>query len=42
MGHITKQGNTLLRWLLVEAAIKAVARSAWYFRRSRVYIHFPH
>lgn len=23
MGHITKQGNTLLRWLLVEAAVKA-------------------
>ena len=23
MGHITKQGNTLLRWLLVESAVKA-------------------
>jgi transposase len=23
MGHVTKQGNTLLRWLLVEAAIRA-------------------
>lgn len=23
MGHITKQGNTLLRWLLVEASVKA-------------------
>ena len=33
LGHISKQGNTLLRWLLVEAAPVAVQRDAEWRRR---------
>jgi transposase len=33
MGHITKQGNTLLRWLLVEAATKAQSKDASWHRQ---------
>jgi len=33
MGHITKQGNTLLRWLLVEAAVKAQRHDAGWHRQ---------
>ena len=33
MGHISKQGNTLLRWLLVQAAIKAQAHDARWHRQ---------
>ena len=33
MGHITKQGNTLLRWLLVEAAIKAQSKDPSWHRQ---------
>ena len=36
LGHITKQGNTLLRFLLVEAAQAAVRRDPNWRRR---YIH---
>ena len=32
MGHVTKQGNTLLRWLLVEAAIKAQSKDPTWHR----------
>lgn len=43
MGHITKQGNTLLRWLLVEAASKAQSKDpSWhrqYLRLSRTKHH---
>jgi transposase len=33
MGHITKQGNTLLRWLLVEAASKAQSKDPRWHRQ---------
>ncbi len=33
MGHITKQGNTLLRWLLVEAAVTAQRHDASWHRQ---------
>lgn len=33
MGHITKQGNTLLRWLLVEAATAAQRHDAGWHRQ---------
>ena len=33
MGHITKQGNTLLRWLLVEAATTAQRHDAGWHRQ---------
>jgi len=33
MGHITKQGNTLLRWLLVEAASKAQSKDPSWHRQ---------
>lgn len=33
MGHITKQGNTLLRWLLVEAAVTAQRYDASWHRQ---------
>jgi transposase len=33
LGHISKQGNTLLRWLLVQAAIKAQGRDARWHRQ---------
>ena len=33
MGHISKQGNTLLRWLLVQAAIKAQSQDARWHRQ---------
>jgi Transposase IS116/IS110/IS902 family len=33
MGHVTKQGNTLLRWLLVEAAIKAQSKDPNWHRQ---------
>ena len=33
MGHITKQGNTLLRWLMVEAAIKAQSKDPSWHRQ---------
>ena len=33
MGHITKQGNTLLRWLLVEAAVTAQRHDANWHRQ---------
>jgi transposase len=33
MGHITKQGNSLLRWLLVEAASKAQSKDASWHRQ---------
>jgi transposase len=33
MGHITKQGNTLLRWLLVEAASKAQGKDPRWHRQ---------
>ena len=43
MGHITKQGNTLLRWLLVEAASKAQSQDpSWhrqYLRLSKTKHH---
>jgi transposase len=33
MGHVTKQGNTLLRWLLVEAAAKAQSKDPSWHRQ---------
>jgi transposase len=33
LGHITKQGNTLLRWLLVEAAVSAQRHDADWHRQ---------
>ena len=33
MGHVTKQGNTLLRWLLVEAASKAQSKDPNWHRQ---------
>jgi transposase len=33
MGHITRQGNTLLRWLLVEAAAKAQGKDPSWHRQ---------
>ena len=37
MGHITKQGNTLLRWLMVEAAIKAQSKDpSWHRQYARL------
>ena len=33
MGHLTKQGNTLLRWLLVEAASKAQSKDPRWHRQ---------
>jgi transposase len=33
MGHITKQGNSMLRWLLVEAATKAKIKDASWHRQ---------
>jgi transposase len=33
MGHVTKQGNTLLRWLLVEAAAKAQSKDPNWHRQ---------
>jgi len=33
LGHISKQGNTMLRWLLVQAAVKAQAKEASWRRQ---------
>jgi transposase len=35
LGHISKQGNTMLRWLLVQAALKAQAKDAGWRRQYR-------
>ena len=43
MGHITKQGNTLLRWLLVEAAIKAQSKDpSWHRQYLRLSMNKHH
>jgi transposase len=43
MGHITKQGNTLLRWLLVEAASKAQSKDAsWHRQYQRLSMNKHH
>jgi transposase len=43
MGHITKQGNTLLRWLLVEAAIKAQSKDpSWHRQYVRLSMNKHH
>jgi transposase len=43
MGHITKQGNTLLRWLLVEAAIKAQSKDPnWHRQYMRLSMNKHH
>jgi transposase len=43
MGHITKQGNTLLRWLLVEAAIKAQSKDPrWHRQYQRLSMNKHH
>lgn len=43
MGHITKQGNTLLRWLLVEAAVKAQRHDpSWHRQYLRLSVQKHH
>jgi transposase len=43
MGHITKQGNTLLRWLLVEAATKAQSKDpSWHRQYLRLSMNKHH
>jgi transposase len=43
MGHITKQGNTLLRWLLVEAATKAQSKDpSWHRQYVRLSMNKHH
>src|SRR5260370_15772676 len=43
MGHITKQGNTLLRWLLVEAATKAQSKDpSWHRQYMRLSMNKHH
>ena len=43
MGHITKQGNTLLRWLMVEAAIKAQRKDpSWHRQYLRLSMNKHH
>jgi transposase len=43
MGHITKQGNTLLRWLLVEAAVKAQQHDpSWHRQYLRLSVNKHH
>lgn len=43
MGHISKQGNTLLRWLLVEAAVKAQSKDpSWHRQYLRLSMHKHH
>jgi transposase len=43
MGHITKQGNRLLRWLLVEAAIKAQSKDpSWHRQYLRLSMNKHH
>jgi hypothetical protein len=36
MGHLTKQGNSMLRWLMVEAGIKAQSKDpSWRLSMNR-------
>jgi transposase len=43
MGHLTKQGNSLLRWLLVEAAIKAQSEDpSWHRQYVRLSMNKHH
>jgi transposase len=43
MGHLTKQGNSLLRWLLVEAAIKAQSKDpSWHRQYVRLSMNKHH
>lgn len=43
MGHITKQGNTMLRWLLVEAASKAQRKDpSWHRQYMRLSMNKHH
>jgi transposase len=43
LGHISKQGNTLLRWLLVQAAIKAQRSDpSWHRQYLRLSLHKHH
>jgi transposase len=43
MGHVTKQGNTLLRWLLVEAATKAQSKDpSWHRQYLRLSMNKHH
>ena len=43
MGHITKQGNTLLRWLLVEAATKTQSKDpSWHRQYVRLSMNKHH
>jgi transposase len=43
MGHVTKQGNTLLRWLLVEAASKAQSKDpSWHRQYLRLSMNKHH
>jgi transposase len=43
LGHISKQGNTLLRWLLMEAAAKAERYDAsWHRQRLRLSMNKHH
>jgi transposase len=43
MGHITKQGNTLLRWLMIEAATKAQSKDpSWHRQYVRLSMNKHH
>lgn len=43
LGHISKQGNTMLRWLLVQAAMKAQRKDiAWHRQYVRLSLHKHH
>lgn len=43
MGHLSKQGNALLRWLLVEAASKAQSKDpSWHRQYLRLSMHKHH
>src|SRR5208282_2464947 len=43
MGHVTKQGNTLLRWLLVEAATNAQSKDpSWHRQYVRLSMNKHH
>ena len=43
LGHISKQGNSLLRWLLVQAAIKAQASDvSWHRQYLRLSLNKHH
>jgi hypothetical protein len=43
MGHVTKQGNTLLRWLLVEAATQAQSKDpSWHRQHVRLSMNKHH